>query len=1379
MVQLLPSGQGSARQGQEGSAPPLRQGVACLVAVCAVAASILGAAPVAAQQDGLGSPDKIVYDEVQGNLAISQPQTLQDDLAIRITNEGLAFLSTTLQVLLNGWVKQARYESGEPTVPVAQFQADTANTLKAFLGGLTVGYKAGFSLTGVNGCFMFYNANDDDGDNDACDCGVHEGDDPPGDWNSQSCNNCVPGATAWDAGSAPKNQHPTPSSNIGRCPWTGGSPDGASTYRAVMRDPSNPSDDTIYYYCKGPFYDLPLDWDTVHVDPDCYKQQATDNNTWVTSGGDCPNVGTGATCDGICDSWTQSLNDVRVGLTNNSSQQRLDLDLRLRPFEVDGALWVELLGGCDCCFLEREDGGNGWPGQSAGSRDGSILVIDGDRFTARAVGYVQFVNGYYSMVGREGDPYSGGGSSGSGSGGSSGGGGGSSSSGGKGSCSTSSSSSSGGSGSGGSSGSPVLNNHPLVGIEVVVPDGAVSLLNDSGASGTMDVNAGFSGPCYDQGWLCDIGCAIQNTIIDWISDLLEGLVEGVFRDLIAGEVEPLLEEQLGLPVDFTMLLAGQDALAADVCALRLDPGVSGGPPVPHAWPGPLAECDHDASTCPCDDADGDLTLNYMDTTPGVTPTGCPFNTWCGVWNDPSDFRYYEASMWGLGNSIGGVEGSEAPFFEIGAYADDQWDSAGVNIVLDAAIAPFKGSVVGYNFATEWSQRTCFPQANVFRDSTQYHDDNLTTRNQSTATLADINAIMQYFQTAPAYVDPVLGNNQYEILASQQVIQEFFNAMYQSGLLCIVVNAQNFDFLADILKVSSFKAFVPALSSVNSSGQFIWDQDGSVEIRLVPSDQPVVRVLGNSPGCFPAGDQIPADTVFFAHDDLEVHTTVNCSAPPSPAAPFKNVYDLLLMFPDYSIEVEAPLAIPQFGFPAGERLTLFRIDLDLGAVLAIEYSKSARATEFGGTETKFFEFLIDAIIGCGGTLFAGPATDPFAPYPGNFGAVLWDFQGGFNYGDPNSITSTGCRVRAAEIPFGTGVNQIDMTKGISSLIHTVFNSAFSLSLQAKIFLGGLDVDFYKIGFADIPTSIVPLSRSDSEQGTPSDPGHGTPDFLILAGRFDGQIDFAMLFNLLGGLTAPGEVPQMNTYVGVTTLGPSGQNLKPSADYGRVVLTPRQSYEAGFGRGEAVLAIAADMNQVSTPEFQQYVSFSYRIDGGFWRPYRPGDRIRVPYLSSGRHVLELKARGPEFLVDDTPAEVVFFVDEATPNLRLFAADDTYIDASEPGVVGTSGVYVIAEDNVSVPEAMVVEYRIGEGAWRDVIDGFVPLDAIAGRGPQSLQVRVVDEFDNVTEVRVQVEYVADNTGFGCSTTGGEPRAWAILLLTLSLGWMRVRRRVLKGAV
>ena len=166
----------------------------------------------------------------------------------------------------------------------------------------------------------------------------------------------------------------------------------------------------------------------------------------------------------------------------------------------------------------------------------------------------------------------------------------------------------------------------------------------------------------------------------------------------------------------------------------------------------------------------------------------------------------------------------------------------------------------------------------------------------------------------------------------------------------------------------------------------------------------------------------------------------------------------------------------------------------------------------------------------------------------------------------------------------------------------------------------------------------------------------------------------------------------------------------------------------------------------------LTFSYRVDGGFWTPFVPATTARIPGLFEGRHVFEVRAMDPKKNVEYTPERIEFVVDSVAPRIKILG------DRVQSG----SAQYTVdVYDAQTLPEDVRIAYKLGDGEWSGYsYDKQVLLNAASGQ--HVLRVRAMDESGNIGE---QVLTIAiEDGGFGCaSTTAGSDGLIDLLLILL----------------
>jgi hypothetical protein len=177
----------------------------------------------------------------------------------------------------------------------------------------------------------------------------------------------------------------------------------------------------------------------------------------------------------------------------------------------------------------------------------------------------------------------------------------------------------------------------------------------------------------------------------------------------------------------------------------------------------------------------------------------------------------------------------------------------------------------------------------------------------------------------------------------------------------------------------------------------------------------------------------------------------------------------------------------------------------------------------------------------------------------------------------------------------------------------------------------------------------------------------------------------------------------------------------------------------------------------------LTYSYRVDGGFWTPFVPATTARIPGLFEGRHVFEVRAMDPQKNVEYTPERIEFVVDSVAPRINILG------DRVQSG----DAEYVVdVYDAQSLPEDVRVAYKVDDQEWSGY--GYEKeISFGASTGQHTLHVRAMDESGNVGE---QVLTIAvEDGGFGCASTtaGGSGVLDLLLILLVPALLVRSRRR------
>ena len=459
--------------------------------------------------------------------------------------------------------------------------------------------------------------------------------------------------------------------------------------------------------------------------------------------------------------------------------------------------------------------------------------------------------------------------------------------------------------------------------------------------------------------VCDICDAIMG--LDVIKDLLSGLIIDEVGPVIEDMLTDVLNDTMGMPIDFNMIFSGQPFTKTDICAFRDTQATT--PACSHGSRGKGGSCacddiDHSASaytTLKGNYATGGLgMLNYQDWNDS---SGSSFyHPWKGTY--PGTIDEYEDTDYAVARNIGGwvdLDGSqtESPPYDIGAYLTSIFNYSGnngISLVGDLAMSAHNDFLTSPSTAYSSNTYSCF-NGNIWQDVTGPDNTPGSRRNASSPSWQGL--------------DNFGGTAQHIILGtSQYVLEEYIYALLTSGLLCIVVDDNLLSGLGDLLKVSNMTAVIPALSAAVSAGKI--DGSSTVQALFRPAGTPTVRVLGqrnisSAGGEWPGGDCIPDDGL-NSHDNAELEIFTS-GAPCNTGG--NNAYDLMMAFPHFKVE----FWVDETALGSGTKTKIFETDIDIVMTMAIEYTQTGNTTLFNGTRTfsRFLEVLLDVWMGCSGEI----------------------------------------------------------------------------------------------------------------------------------------------------------------------------------------------------------------------------------------------------------------------------------------------------------------------------------------------------------------------------------------------------------------------------
>lgn len=173
------------------------------------------------------------------------------------------------------------------------------------------------------------------------------------------------------------------------------------------------------------------------------------------------------------------------------------------------------------------------------------------------------------------------------------------------------------------------------------------------------------------------------------------------------------------------------------------------------------------------------------------------------------------------------------------------------------------------------------------------------------------------------------------------------------------------------------------------------------------------------------------------------------------------------------------------------------------------------------------------------------------------------------------------------------------------------------------------------------------------------------------------------------------------------------------------------------------------------------FSSRLVGKPWRPFRKGNllELRDPALrAEGAHTFEVTSRraGAPMSVDPTPAQIVVRIDQTAPTVSV-----------EPR--GGAGYAILAHDNVSASESLLVRHRQGSDAWSTWLP---PQDIRLSEHLTEIDLQVRDEEGNIgTSRQALIRNKAESCAIAAGPSGSR---WGVsLAIGGVLAWAARRRR------
>ncbi|MBM3238927.1 hypothetical protein FJZ31_21760 [Candidatus Poribacteria bacterium] len=156
--------------------------------------------------------------------------------------------------------------------------------------------------------------------------------------------------------------------------------------------------------------------------------------------------------------------------------------------------------------------------------------------------------------------------------------------------------------------------------------------------------------------------------------------------------------------------------------------------------------------------------------------------------------------------------------------------------------------------------------------------------------------------------------------------------------------------------------------------------------------------------------------------------------------------------------------------------------------------------------------------------------------------------------------------------------------------------------------------------------------------------------------------------------------------------------------------------------------------------QQVSYSWRLDGGEWSEYKTTPKVKIENLTNGRHILEVKAMDDQGRVDETPAQLLFAVDEQAPQVFIEKFPD-------PVQTATYTFNLRGNDPQNPPAKLQYSWKLDERDWTPFSQKQVAVTENLTDGKHILRARCKDPDGNISpevvisfNVKVDVPIIKD---------------------------------------
>ena len=181
------------------------------------------------------------------------------------------------------------------------------------------------------------------------------------------------------------------------------------------------------------------------------------------------------------------------------------------------------------------------------------------------------------------------------------------------------------------------------------------------------------------------------------------------------------------------------------------------------------------------------------------------------------------------------------------------------------------------------------------------------------------------------------------------------------------------------------------------------------------------------------------------------------------------------------------------------------------------------------------------------------------------------------------------------------------------------------------------------------------------------------------------------------------------------GPLGYQVNTLAQIETLEVPPAEAFAIDYPGGPMLPTLYIRAQAEGDDADMEY---SYRVNGGFWRPYHHGSLLHItdPQLQlMGRHRVELRGRrvGAPATRDPSPAVIEVLIDPLAPELSLARQGDSLV--------------VTGHDGLTAEADLQLRYRLEQGAWIDQL-GLADI-ALPSGFAGLVEVELRDEAGNVS--------------------------------------------------